>query len=73
VKKSLKYIAFAFAREATMLSTLREAVAIERATQKQQQNLAIENLELAKLWLIIRIEKRTIKQRYIHYEFSRQF
>lgn len=56
-----------------MLSTLREAVAIERATQKQQQNLAIENLELAKLWLIIRIEKRTIKQRYIHYEFSRQF
>ena len=56
-----------------MLSTLREAVAIERATQKQQQNLATENLELAKLWLIVRTEKRAMKQRYIHYEFSRQF
>jgi hypothetical protein len=56
-----------------MLSTLREAVAIERATQKQQQNLATENLELANLWLMIRTEKRAMKQRYIHYEFSRQF
>ena len=72
-KKSTEHIASAFAREATMLSTLREAVAIERATQKQQQNLATENLELAKLWLIVRTEKRAMKQRYIHYEFSRQF
>jgi NAD-dependent SIR2 family protein deacetylase len=72
-EKSLEHIASAFAREATMLSTLREAVAIERATQKQQQNLATENLELAKLWLMIRTEKRAMKQRYIHYEFSRQF
>ena len=45
-----------------MLSTLREAVAIERATQKQQQNLATGNLELAKLWLMIRTEKRAMKQ-----------
>jgi hypothetical protein len=73
VKKSPEHIASAFAREATMLSTLREAVTIKRATQKQQQNLAIKNLELAKLWLMIRTEKRTMKQRYIHYEFSRQF
>ena len=56
-----------------MLSMLREAVAIERATQKQKQDLATENLELAKLWLMIRTEKRVMKQRYIHYEFSRQF
>jgi hypothetical protein len=32
-----------------MLSTLREAVVIERAIQKQQQNLVIENLKLVKL------------------------
>lgn len=56
-----------------MLSTLREAVVIERATQKQQQNLVTENLELVNLWLMIRIEKQAIKQRYIHYEFSCQF
>jgi hypothetical protein len=30
-KKSFKHIAFTFAREATMLNTLKEAVAIKRA------------------------------------------
>ncbi|TVY18846.1 NAD-dependent protein deacetylase [Lachnellula arida] len=72
-KTSPEHIASEFARESTMLSTLREAVAIERATQKQHSNLATENLELAKLWVMIRTEKRALKQRYIHYEFSRQF
>lgn len=72
-KGSPEHIASAFARESTMLSTLREAVAIERATHKQHSNLTTENLELAKLWLMIRTEKRALKQRYIHYEFSRQF
>ena len=70
---SLERIASMFAGEDTMLSTLREAVAVERATQKQQQNSTAENQDLAKLWLMIRTEKRALKQRYIHYEFSRQF
>ncbi|PVH70206.1 hypothetical protein DL98DRAFT_541030 [Cadophora sp. DSE1049] len=66
-------IAFAFADEATMLNTLREAVAIERAMQKQQHNSTAESQDLATLWLMVRTEKRVLKQRYIHYEFSRQF
>ncbi|KAH7363946.1 DHS-like NAD/FAD-binding domain-containing protein [Rhexocercosporidium sp. MPI-PUGE-AT-0058] len=77
---SPEYFASAFAEEATMLDTLREAVAIERVTQKQYQNptaenqkSTVENQDLAQLWLMVRTEKRALKQRYIHYEFCRQF
>jgi hypothetical protein len=53
-----------------MIKMLREAVSIERVLQKGLRNL---NIGLADLWLIISTEKRALKQRHIHYEFSRQF
>ena len=72
-RRSPGQIASKFAREATMLCTLKEAIAIERASKRQNQNLTTDHLELAQLWLMITTEKRALKQRYIHYEFSRQF
>jgi hypothetical protein len=50
-----------------MVKMLREAVLVERTSQKGQK---IENIQLVDLWSIIRIEKWALKQRYIHYEFS---
>jgi hypothetical protein len=54
-----------------MVKMLREAISIERASQKGLRNLKIENMGLANLWFMISIKKRALKQRYIHYEFSR--
>jgi hypothetical protein len=67
-KKSPKQIASTFAEEALMVKMLREAVLVERTSQKGKK---IENMRLAELWFIIRTEKRALKQRYVHYEFSR--
>jgi hypothetical protein len=69
-KKSPKQIASTFAEEASMVKMLREAVLVERTSQKGQK---IENMQLVDLWSMIRTEKRALKQRYVHYEFSRQF
>ena len=33
----------------------------------------MENIGLADLWFMINTEKQALKQRHIHYEFSRQF
>jgi NAD+-dependent protein deacetylase SIR2 len=69
-KKSPEQIASTFAEEASMIKMLREAVSIERVSQKGPRN---PNIGLADLWLMISTEKRALKQRHIHYEFSRQF
>ena len=69
-KKSPEQIASTFAEEASMVKMLREAVSVERTSQKGQK---IENMRLSDLWHMIRTEKRALKQRHVHYEFSRQF
>jgi NAD+-dependent protein deacetylase SIR2 len=69
-KKSPEQIASTFAEEVSMIKMLREAVSVERTSQKGQK---IENMRLADLWFMIRTEKRALKQRHVHYEFSRQF
>ena len=56
-----------------MIKMLREAVAIEQASQKGVKNPKIENIRLPGLQFMISTEKQALKQRYIHYEFSRQF
>jgi len=70
-RKSPANIVSAFAEEATILLALKEAVALERMVPRGNQNLA--DLSFADLWLIIRTEKRALRQRYFHYEFARQF
>jgi NAD-dependent histone deacetylase SIR2 len=72
-KKSPKQIASTFAEEASMVKMLREAVSIERASQKGPRNPKIENMQLADLWFMISIKKRLLKQRHVHYKFSHQF
>jgi hypothetical protein len=72
-KKGPVELASTFAEEASMVKMLREAVLIERASQKAPGNPNIDNMQLADLWLMIRTEKRALKQRHLHYEFSRQF
>ena len=56
-----------------MIKMLREAVAIERASQKGVRNPKMENIRLPGLWFMISTEKQALKQRHVHYEFSRQF
>jgi hypothetical protein len=70
-KESLKQIASTFAEETSMVKMLREAVSIEQASQKGPRNPKIENMRLADLWFMISTEKRLLKQRYVHYKFSR--
>jgi NAD+-dependent protein deacetylase SIR2 len=72
-KKTPEQVAATFGEEASMRNMLREAVAIARASQKGLKNPKIENIQLPDLWLMISTEKRSLKQRHIHYEFSRQF
>jgi hypothetical protein len=64
-------LASTFAEEALMVKMLREAVLIEQASQKAPGNTNIDNMQLADLWLMIRTEKQALKQRHLHYEFSR--
>jgi NAD+-dependent protein deacetylase SIR2 len=72
-KKSPEQIAFAFAEEASIVKMLRDAVLIERVLQKEPKSLEVESTKLADLWLMVGTEKHALKQRYIHYEFSRLF
>lgn len=73
VKKSPEQIASTFAEEASMAKIINKAVSAERALHKAHRNSGIDNLQLADLWSMISTEKRGLKQRYMHYEFSRQF
>ena len=72
-KKSPVEIASTFAEGASMVKILREAISIERASQKAPTSPNIENMPFTDLWLMISTEKRALKQRHLHYEFSRQF
>jgi hypothetical protein len=73
VKKSPKQIVSTFVEEVSIAKIMNEAVLAERALHKVHRNSGIDNLQLANLWSVISTEKRGLKQRYIHYEFSRQF
>ena len=70
VKKSPKQITSTFTEEASMAKIMNKAVLAERALHKAHRNLGIDNLQLTNLWSMISTEKRGLKQRYIHYEFS---
>jgi hypothetical protein len=70
-KKNLKRIASTFAKEVLIIKMLKEAVFIEQALQNQTRNPNIENIGLADLWFMINTKKQALKQRYIHYKFSR--
>jgi hypothetical protein len=72
-KKTPEQIASNFGEEVLMVKMLREAVAIERASQSGARNPKIENIQLPDLWFMISMEKRALKQCHIYYEFSRQF
>jgi NAD-dependent histone deacetylase SIR2 len=72
-KKTPEQIASNFGEEALMVKMLREAVAIERASQSGARKPKIENIQLPDLWFMISTEKQALKQRHVHYEFSRQF
>jgi hypothetical protein len=69
-KNSPEQMAASFAAQAVITKALRDAISIQRSLHREPK---IENMNLADLWCIISTEKRTLKQRYIHYEFSRQF
>lgn len=56
-----------------MLKTLKDAVRIERYVQKEGGYPRIMDMKLARLWVMVSTEKRDLKQRYLHYEFSRKF
>jgi NAD-dependent histone deacetylase SIR2 len=71
--KSPVQIASTFADEASIVKMLREAISIERTLHKGSKNTKIESMQLSDLWCMISTEKRALKQRHIHYEFSRQF
>ncbi|OBT40540.1 hypothetical protein VE00_09010 [Pseudogymnoascus sp. WSF 3629] len=62
-----------FGDEESMLKTLMEAVRLERYTQKEGGYPRIGNMKLADLWIVASTEKRNLKQRYLHHEFSRKF
>lgn len=66
-KKSPMQITSTFVEEALIVKMLREAILIERASQK---GAIIENAGLADLWSIISTKKQALKQRYIYYKFS---
>jgi hypothetical protein len=72
-KENPEQVAARFGEEALIINVLREAVAIERASQKGAGNSKMENIQLSDLWFMISTEKRALKQRHVHYEFSRQF
>lgn len=62
-----------FGDEESMLKTLMEAVRLERYTQKEGGYPRIGNMKLADLWIMATTEKRNLKQRYLHHEFSGKF
>jgi NAD-dependent histone deacetylase SIR2 len=66
-KKSPEQIASNFAQLESMYEMMADV------TQGQRTQSKIENLQRADLWVMISKEKRGLRQRYIHYEFSRQF
>ena len=72
-RESPAQLADLFGEEACIVKTLREAVITQRALQKCQGNLEIKSIKLHHLWTMISAEKRALRQRHIHYEFSRQF
>ncbi|KAL5354917.1 hypothetical protein ACLOAV_001008 [Pseudogymnoascus australis] len=72
-KESLAQLADLFGEEGGIVKTLREAVVAQRALQKCQGNIAMKSIKLHHLWTMISAEKRALRQRHIHYEFSRQF
>ncbi|KFZ18876.1 hypothetical protein V501_00965, partial [Pseudogymnoascus sp. VKM F-4519 (FW-2642)] len=72
-KESPAQLADLFGEEACIVKTLREAVITQRALQKCQGGLEIKSIKLNHLWTMVSTEKRALRQRHIHYEFSRQF
>jgi NAD-dependent histone deacetylase SIR2 len=67
-KKSPTELASAFAEEKSIVDNLRDAVVTERNSRHR-----VESIPFSALWHIIETEKRSLKQRYLHYEFSRRF
>ncbi|KFY21433.1 hypothetical protein V493_07417 [Pseudogymnoascus sp. VKM F-4281 (FW-2241)] len=72
-KDSPARLADLFGEEPCIVKTLREAVITQRALQNRQDNLEIKSIKLHHLWAMVSAEKRALRQRHIHYEFSRQF
>lgn len=72
-KRSPEQLAEAFGDEKYMLKTLKEAVRIQRYMQEEGRYLKIGSMKLADLWVMVSTEKRDLKQRYLHYEFSSKF
>lgn len=66
-------LADSFGEEACIVKTLRGAVITQRALQKCQGGSEIKSIKLNDLWTMVSTEKRALRQRHIHYEFSRQF
>ncbi|KFY50509.1 hypothetical protein V495_00225 [Pseudogymnoascus sp. VKM F-4514 (FW-929)] len=72
-KETPAEMANSFGEETYIVKTLRAAVITQRALQKCQDGSEIKSIKLNHLWTMISTEKRALRQRHIHYEFSRQF